>query len=204
MTPADRRRFAAGEFPGWCILCTMTDRESDLDELARAAATGDRAALDRLLAAIRPDVLRICARFLPDRADAEEACQDALLAVAQGIGRFEGRSAFRTWLYRIAANRARSTYQVLRARFLAETGGEVPADIPARQRTSVVAGTRIDLLEALARLGPALAEPVVLRDVLGLPYAEIADGLGVPEGTVKSRIHEGRRRLRQSLDREPM
>jgi len=182
----------------------MIDDENGIEELARDAAGGDRAALERLLAVIRPDVLRMCARFLPDRADAEEACQDTLLAVVQGIGRFEGRSAFRTWLYRIAANRARSTYQVLRARFLAEAAGDLPPETPARQRTSVVAGTRIDLLEALARLGPTLAEPVVLRDLLGLPYAEIADGLGLPEGTVKSRIHEGRRRLRDSLDREAM
>jgi len=182
----------------------MTECESGVEELARAAAGGDRAALDRLLALVRPDVLRMCARLLPDRADAEEACQDTLLAVAQSIGRFEGRSAFRTWLYRIAANRSRSTYQVLRARFLAEVAGDVLAETPARQRTSVVAGTRIDLLEALARLGPALAEPVVLRGMLGLAYAEIADGLGLPEGTVKSRIHEGRRRLRASLDHEAM
>jgi len=180
----------------------VRDGESDIEELARSAAGGDRAALDRLLAAIRPDVVRMCARFLPDRADAEEACQDTLLAVAQGIGRFEGRSAFRTWLYRIAANRARSTYQALRTRFLAETAGDQLPETPARQRTSVVAGTRIDLLEALARLGPTLAEPVVLRDLLGLAYAEIAEGLGLPEGTVKSRIHEGRRRLRDSLDNE--
>jgi RNA polymerase sigma-70 factor (ECF subfamily) len=191
-------------FPSWCTLRTMADDESGIEELVRAAAAGDRTALDRLLTAIRPDVLRMCARFLPDRADAEEACQDTLLAVAQGIGRFEGRSAFRTWLYRIAANRARSTYQVLRARFRAESAGDVLPETPARQRTSVVAGTRVDLLEALARLGPMFAEPVVLRDMLGLTYAEIAGGLGLPEGTVKSRIHEGRRRLRDSLDTETM
>ncbi|MEV8505175.1 RNA polymerase sigma factor [Actinoplanes sp. NPDC051475] len=172
----------------------------DLGRLA-AAAAHDPGALEELLAAVRPEVLRVCARFLPNREDAEEACQDTLLAVAQGIANFEGRSAFRTWLYRIAANRSRTTYQVLRRRFLAEASGPLP-ERPDPQRTSVVAGTRLDLLDALERLGPQLAEPVALRDVIGLSYAEIATSLDLAEGTVKSRIHEARRRLRGHLDDE--
>jgi RNA polymerase sigma-70 factor (ECF subfamily) len=171
---------------------------ADLDGLARAAAAGVPGALDALLVAAGPEALRLCARFLPNREDAEEACQDTLLALARGISRFEGRSTFRTWLYRIAANRARSTYQRLRRRFEAE-GGMLP-DRPDPQRTSVVAGTRLDLLDALDGLGPELAEAVTLRDVLGLSYREIATLLDVPEGTVKSRIHDGRRRLRERLD----
>jgi RNA polymerase sigma factor (sigma-70 family) len=172
---------------------------NDVESLARAAAGGDPAAVDALLAAVGPDVLRMCARFLPNRQDAEEACQDTLLALARGIGRFEGRSSFRTWLHRLAANRARSTYQRLRRRFETESGWVVLPDRPDPRRTSVVAGTRLDLLDALASLPPDLAESVTLRDVLGLSYREIADLQQVPEGTVKSRIHEGRRRIRSHL-----
>jgi RNA polymerase sigma factor (sigma-70 family) len=171
----------------------------DLDGLARAAADGDRDALDRLLVAVRPDVLRMSARFLPNREDAEEACQDTLLAVSRGITRFDGRAAFRTWLHRIAANRSRSTYQALRRRFAAEARGAPMPDPPDPRRTSVVAGTRLDLLDALDAIGPELAEPVALRDILGLPYREISVLLELPEGTVKSRIHQGRRRLRDRL-----
>jgi RNA polymerase sigma factor (sigma-70 family) len=156
--------------------------------------------LNILLATVRPDVLRLCARFLPNREDAEEACQDTLLALAGGIGRFEGRSSFRTWLHRLAANRARSTYQRLRRRFAAEAAGVPLPDRPDPRRTSVVAGTRLDLLDALEHVGSEFAEPVTLRDVLGLSYREIATLLDLPEGTVKSRIHEARRRLRQRLD----
>lgn len=168
-------------------------------ELARAAAAGDRPALERLLAQVRPEVLRLCARFLPHREDAEEACQDTLLAVATGIGSFDGRASFRTWLYRVAANRSRSTYQVLRRRWAVETAGAELPERPDPRRTSVVAGSRLDLLDGLAAIGAELAEPVALRDVLGLSYREVATALALPEGTVKSRLHEGRRRLRTRL-----
>ncbi|MGN9813024.1 RNA polymerase sigma factor [Micromonospora sp. BQ11] len=169
------------------------------DELARSASHGDAAALDALLAVVRPEVLRLCARLLPHREDAEEACQDALLALAVGITRFEGRSSFHTWLYRLTANRARSTYRVLRRRWLVEAAGVPLPEVPDPRRTSVVAGTRLDLLDALDAVRPDLAEVVTLRDVLGLDYREIAAVVGVPEGTVKSRIHQARQQVRQRM-----
>ena len=172
---------------------------ADIETMARAASAGDRPALNALLAAIRPETLRLCARFLPNREDAEEACQDTLLAVARGIGRFQGRSCFRTWLHRLAANRARSTYQDLRRRAIGEAAGVPLPERPDPRRTSVIAGTRLDLLDALEGLAPDHAEAAALRDVLGLTYGEIAILLDVPPGTVKSRIHEARRRLRQRL-----
>jgi RNA polymerase sigma factor (sigma-70 family) len=173
----------------------VTPNHVGIEELALAAAAGDEKALDALIVAIRPEVLRVCGRFLPNHEDAEEACQDALLAVAMGIARFDRRSAFRTWLYRVAANRARSTYQVLRRRFV-ESASETLPERPDPRRTSVVAGTRIDLLDGLEALGAMFSEPLALRDVVGLSYQEIADLINVPEGTVKSRVHEARRRMK--------
>jgi RNA polymerase sigma-70 factor (ECF subfamily) len=172
----------------------------EIEKLAQNASSGDPVALDALLNAIRPEALRLCARFLPNREDAEEACQDTLMAVSRGIGQFHGRSSFRTWLHRLAANRARSTYQVLRRRSAGEAGGVPLPDRADPRRTSVVAGTRLDLLDALQVLTPDYAEAAALRDVLGLSYGEIATLLDVPEGTVKSRIHEARRRLRLRLN----
>ncbi|MET8259041.1 RNA polymerase sigma factor [Micromonospora sp. NPDC005205] len=171
----------------------------DIDALARSAAHGDPAALDALLLAVRPEALRLCARFLPNREDAEEACQDTLLALANGITRFEGRSSFRTWLHRLAANRARSTYRTLRRRWRLEAGGVPLPDRADPRRTSVVAGTRLDLLDAFDAVRPDLAEVVALRDVLGLSYPEIAELLDVPVGTVKSRLHLARHQVRQRL-----
>ncbi|MDI6104134.1 RNA polymerase sigma factor [Actinoplanes sp. NEAU-A12] len=175
---------------------------ADIETLAREASAGDQAALNSLLIAVGPETLRLCGRFLPNREDAEEACQDTLWAVACGIGKFHGRSTFRTWWHSLAANRARSTYQVIRRRRGGEASGAPLPDQADPRRTSVVAATRVDLLEALDGLPPDYAEAAALRDVLGLSYGDIAELLDIPEGTVKSRIHEARRRLRLSLNHQ--
>jgi RNA polymerase sigma factor (sigma-70 family) len=174
--------------------------DSDVESLARVAAAGDPVALNQLLTAVRPEALRLCGRFLANREDAEEACQDTLWAVARGIRQFTGRSSFRTWLHSLAANRARSVYRAIRRRSDGEAAGTPLPERPDPRRTSAVAATRLDLLDALDGLPPEYAEAAALRDVLGLSYAEIAALLNVPEGTVKSRIHEARRRLRTRLD----
>jgi RNA polymerase sigma-70 factor (ECF subfamily) len=82
--------------------------ETDVESLARIASAGDLAALNVLLVEVRPEVLRLCTLMMSNREDAKETCQDTLLAVARGLPAFEGRSTFRTWLYRLAGNRARS------------------------------------------------------------------------------------------------
>lgn len=183
----------------------MQDPEATVDELrtkaealAVQAATGDKRALDGLLALIERDVFNRCLRILPNRMDAEEAAQDAMLTVARRITGFEGRSKFSTWLYRVSSNASVDTYRKLKRR--SEDHDEVP-DITDLNRTSVIAGTRIDLLDALEQVDARFAEPVVLRDVQGLDYSEIAELLEVPIGTVKSRIHEGRKTLQWLLDR---
>jgi RNA polymerase sigma-70 factor (ECF subfamily) len=172
------------------------------EELARRAAAGDRAALDQLLGTIRPEVLRRCGRFLPCREDAEEAAQDVLLQVARKISGFEGRSRFSTWLHTVVANCARQKYRELKRR-----AAEQPAPIDAGRHadprtTSVIAGSRVDLLEALERLErerPHLVAPLVYRDICRLEYAEAAERVGIPLGTFKSRLHEARRRVRPWL-----
>jgi RNA polymerase sigma factor (sigma-70 family) len=174
----------------------------DVEGQARRAASGDAAALDALLRAIQPDVLRQCARFLPNRQDAEEACQDALLQVARNIARFEGRSKFSTWLHVVVSNCARQTYRSLKRRAVERASDEVLDRRPDPRTTSVIAGSRIDLLDALEKLEqtkPDLVPPVVLRDLAQLTYTEIAEQLGVPVGTVKSRVHDGRKLLQGSL-----
>ena len=174
----------------------------DTEMLATRAAAGDRQALDQLLRLIGPEILRRCGRFLPNREDAEEAAQDALFQVARQIHTFEGRSRFSTWLYTVVANAARQTYRDLKRR-----AGERPLSPLENERsdprtTSVIAGSKVDLLEALEHLErtrPLLVAPLVYRDICELEYEEIAERLNLPLGTVKSRLHEGRRQIRQWL-----
>jgi RNA polymerase sigma-70 factor (ECF subfamily) len=176
----------------------------ETEALARRAAAGDAGALDALLAQIRPQVLRRTARLLPCFQDAEEACQDALLQVALTIRRFEGRSLFSTWLYVVVGNSARQTYRRLKRRSL-ETAHDVPPlDRPDPRTTSVIAGSRLDFLDALERLEerrPELVGALVLRDVCQLDYREIAAHLSIPEGTVRSRINQARADVRAHLQR---
>jgi len=173
----------------------------DLDDLARRAAAGDQAALETLLGQVQPRVRRICGRMLLFPEDAEEAAQDALLLIATRIGTFRGDSRFTTWLHAVASNSARMTYRSLRRRAMEHSTDELPVHADPRT-TSVIAGSRLDLLDALEDLGqdrPELVEPLVLRDVQHLDYAEIARLLDVPLGTVKSRIHAARQAVRPRL-----
>ncbi|MFD7712072.1 RNA polymerase sigma factor [Streptomyces sp. NPDC059785] len=175
---------------------------AETEELARRAAAGDPVALDDLLRGLRPEAVRRCGRFLPCREDAEEAAQDVLLQVARKITTFEGRSRFSTWLYTVVANCSRQKYRELKRR-----AAEQPAVIDLSQQvdprtTSVIAGSRIDLLEALERLErehPHLVAPLVYRDICRLDYAEAAERVGIPLGTLKSRLHEARKQVRPWL-----
>ncbi|GII79632.1 RNA polymerase sigma24 factor [Sphaerisporangium rufum] len=172
------------------------------EELARAAAAGDHRALGELLRRVEPDVLRHCAKLLPYRQDAEEASQDTLLAVARNIRRFEGRARFSTWLHIVTANCARTTYRSLKRRAAEQSSGEVPDLRADPARVSVIAGARLDLLDAMEALEadkPDLAQALVLRDICQLDYSEVAGQLGIPLGTAKSRIHQARKYVQAAL-----
>jgi RNA polymerase sigma-70 factor (ECF subfamily) len=165
----------------------------EIDDLARRAQAGDADALEVLLGAVRPRALSACRSVLPHLPDAEDACQEALLNVSRKIGSWHGRGRFTTWLHAVCVNSARSTYRRLKNQ-------AVPAD--PTELTSVIAGTRLDLLEAMEvieRDHPQLVQPLLLRDVHGLAYDEIAQLLELPLGTVKAQIHHGRKLTRPLL-----
>ncbi|QBR93100.1 RNA polymerase sigma factor [Nocardioides euryhalodurans] len=172
----------------------------EIDDLARRAQLGDREALEDLLAAVRPRTLNVCRGVLPHSADAEDACQEALVNVARRIDSWSGHGRFTTWLHVVAVNAARSTYRRLKNQAVPTDVG--PLERPDPRTTSVIAGTRLDLLEAMESLEqehPQFVEPLLLRDVYGLPYDEIAGLLDAPLGTVKAQVHHGRRLVRPML-----
>lgn len=178
----------------------------EIDDLARRAQAGDTDALELLLGAVQPRALAACRSVLPHLADAEDACQEALLNVSRKIGSWHGRGRFTTWLHAVCVNSARSTYRRLKKQAVPADPTELSAagslERPDPRTTSVIAGTRLDLLEAMEvieRDHPQLVQPLLLRDVHGLAYDEIAQLLELPLGTVKAQIHHGRRLTRPLL-----
>jgi RNA polymerase sigma-70 factor (ECF subfamily) len=172
----------------------------EIDDLARRAQGGDRDALELLLGAVRPRALSVCRGVLPYSPDAEDACQDALINIANKIGSWGGRGRFTTWMHVVAVNSARSTYR--RMKNQAISSDIAPMEKPDPRTTSVIAGTRLDLLEAMERLEkehPQYVEPLMLRDVYGMSYEEIAQQVQAPLGTIKAQIHHGRKLVRPML-----
>jgi len=163
--------------------------------LAAAAAAGDRPALETLLERYADRVHAICRRIVAHPEDALDATQEALIAITRGIGRFDGGSAFTTWLYRVATNAA---LDELRRRSRRPVPLDAPLDLASPSGEGAV-DARLDVDRALAEVPEEFRTAVVLRDLADLDYPEIAAVLGVPLGTVKSRIARGRRALRNEL-----
>lgn len=176
-----------------------------------AAQAGDRGALDQLLRRHYDRMHAVCRRITGNEADAADAAQEAMIAVVRGLGRFDGRSAFGTWVYRIATNasldelRRRRRRPQLAGRDRDGGGGSDGnwpelADADSDLRIDHMAD-RFELDAALADLPEDFRVPVVLRDVADLDYSEIAEVLNVPIGTVKSRIARGRAQVAASISR---
>lgn len=136
----------------------------------------------------------MCRRVTGHDADALDATQEALLAIVRGLDRYDGRAAFSTWAYRVATN---SALDELRRRNrrpdlgLPDRHEPVSREPAAEDRLAA----RDEVDAALATLPDDFRAAVVLRDLAGLDYAEIADTLGIPAGTVRSRIARGRAAL---------
>jgi RNA polymerase sigma-70 factor (ECF subfamily) len=167
-------------------------------------AGGDPVAANVLVARYWDDAYRVGFLLLHDQGAAEEIAQDALLSAVDSIGSFDPDRPFRPWLQRIAANRAvdRLRYRRRRPELIvqqAESGdldSDAVGDAIARDALSD------ELLAALALLGPEFRTAVVLRHLLDYGPQEIAEIVGVPAATVRTRIHRGLLQLRDALTTE--
>jgi RNA polymerase sigma-70 factor, ECF subfamily len=177
-------------------------RNLDDAALVAAAQGGDRFALDQLLRRHYDRIHAVCRRVAGSTREADDACQEALIKIVRSLPRFDGRSTFGTWAYRIATNasldelRKRQRRPALHA--VAEEDRPELVDSMA-DRFADSFPDRLLLDDALDRLPEDLRMAVVLRDVADFDYAEIAETLDVPVGTVKSRISRGRAALATQL-----
>ncbi len=172
--------------------------------LVEAAQRGDRSALDALLRRHHDRILILCRRLCRDRGDAEDAAQNALLAIVRGLNRFDHGAAFTTWSYRVATNSCMDELRRRGRRPLPTDPTTVAGvDLPPASTPRVVdpadaavhSELRLTIQEALDQLPDEFRHPVVLRDLADLDYAEIGEILALPPGTVRSRIARGRARL---------
>ena len=181
----------------------MTGRgavDADDRDLVAEAQGGNRAALDTLLRRHHDRIHALCRRMTGNDADALDATQEALIAIVRGLDRFDGRAAFGTWAYRVATNACLD--ELRRRRRRPEPGLPEHVEVAAPEPAGGIADTittRLDLDVALAALPETFRAPVVLRDLCALDYAEIAEVLDLPPGTVRSRIARGRAQLARAL-----
>ncbi|PFG19110.1 RNA polymerase sigma factor SigE [Serinibacter salmoneus] len=150
-----------------------------------------------------PQVYRLAYRLTGQQADAEDLTQEVFLRVFRSLDRYQP-GTFDGWLHRITTNLFLD--QVRRkSRNRTQALGEYEADVPRAARADEpergfeIGNLDVDVQAALAQLAPEYRAAVVLRDIEDLPYEEIADVLGISMGTVRSRIHRGRAKLREML-----
>jgi RNA polymerase sigma-70 factor (ECF subfamily) len=182
----------------------MQEKEADA-ELVRLAQGGDERAFQALVVKYQRRIARHVARYVRRANDVEEVVQDAFIRAYRGLGAYRGDASFYSWLYRIATNAAFS--------FLKKNAGEVQADeradegfepgisdeqTPERVLQAKQIGQAVE--RAMARLQPELAEALVLFEVEGKSYKEIAQMLGTPIGTVRTRIFRAREFIARRLE----
>ncbi|HLX88039.1 MAG TPA: RNA polymerase sigma factor [Acidimicrobiales bacterium] len=183
-------------------------------ELLERLRSGDEGAFVLLVERYEQPMLRFARSLVPSRAVAEEAVQDTWMGVVRGLERFEGRSSFKTWLFRILANRARSAGASEYRHLPMESGRAVNAasfDESGAWAAPVEpwgeqADARVDALTWAPALKTALdslperqRQVVLLRDVEGLSNAEVCDVLDITAGNQRILLHRGRNRLREAL-----
>lgn len=160
---------------------------------------GDRDAFAPVYERFKRTMHTLALHLLGNRADADEATQEIFLAAWRALPSFRFEARFGTWLYRLAVNVCLERLRREgRRRVLGNGNGAGPEPVALTARPAAD-GPGADVRAALAALDPAYRACVILRDVEGLSYREIAAALGVPVGTVRSRLARGREALRAAL-----
>lgn len=195
----------------------MSEREVDL-ALVERVRRGDRHAFDLLVIKYQRKIMRLLSRMIHDPADIEDVAQEAFVKAYRALAQFRGDSAFYTWLYRIAINTARNwqaasfrrpvTVSVLE-NDEGETFDQIDSLSDSSTPESVMASRQIaqTVNEAIEALPEDLKTAIVLREIEGMSYEDIASTMQCPIGTVRSRIFRAREaiaaRLRPVMEQDP-
>lgn len=196
----------------WQVQSDSVGNALEEAEWVHRTRMGDSAVFGRLVVRYQDRVFNTCLRIVGDRAEAEDLTQEAFMKAFASIDRFDGRASFYTWLYRIAVNLCLSARRKNSRRACSSDagwthsgGGQEGGDrsLAVEGPTPLEEASRAEqhrhVLAALAELDDEHRTVVVLRDIESLDYAEIAETLNVPTGTVKSRLHRARLALREKL-----
>ena len=166
-----------------------------IDDLVAASRRGSRVAQQLLYKCCHQRVYQLLVRMV-GLADADDVLQQVFLQVFRALSQFSGQSRFETWLYRVSVNESLQHLRKQRRRRCVP----LESDFMDRQPDQERVFDHKELLEhALTRLEPELRSLFLLREVEKLPYAEIAESTGLPEGTVASRLSRARQLLKQYL-----
>jgi RNA polymerase sigma-70 factor (ECF subfamily) len=153
---------------------------------------GDEAEFHELVDRYADELYRLAASLVGNTADAEDVVQETFSGAFQAMPNFDGRSSVRTWLSRILVKQAAKWRRRRKVRRTVMLDAAAPGPNPEQ-------GLRIDVLGALETLSPEHREVVALREFQGMSYEEMAEVLGVPRGTVESRLFRARQELRDRL-----
>jgi RNA polymerase sigma-70 factor (ECF subfamily) len=185
----------------------MTQDDSD-QQLVQRVQAGDKAAFDLLVRKYQHRVLKLVSRFVSDAAEAEDVAQEAFIKAYRALASFRGDSAFYTWLYRIAINTAKNALVSNRRRpvdFDLDLQDPEQYDRHARLKEGdtpegvlLTEEIRAVVERAMEQLPEDLRTAIVLRELEGLSYEEIAEAMDCPVGTVRSRIF----RAREAIDKK--
>ena len=189
----------------------VTGVQTGLDEreLIRRAGRGDAYAFEQLMAAHENKMYAVALRMCGNREDAQDCLQEAMLRVYRAMSGFKGQSSFSTWVYRITMNscldelRRRKSRTATSLDAMLENGFSPSDESDTPEQSSLRSEQRRVLERAIAELPEDMRAAIVLRDIQGCSYDEIAHALDANVGTIKSRISRGREKLRAVLSEQP-
>jgi RNA polymerase sigma-70 factor (ECF subfamily) len=174
---------------------------ADLPDTSGMAGAVDVAAFHRLFETHGDRMKSVAVQLLGNRSDAEDAVQDAFLKACRGAGSFRGQSAFSTWVYRILVNACHDLRRRRRSREESLTPDDTPLETAHRPSETGRERLRVELRQAIDGLQPMNRSVFVLFEVEGFSHREIAEILGIPEGTSRNLLFRTKRELQEILIR---